>query len=298
VLDAASPPLWAGNIAVHDLDSRVREPGNIQGKQVVVALEANEQEAQDRVLRALSRSALNVIVVPPARRLPLLGMETLHVFSHEVLFLRAQNLLSRPLAMILKRSFDVLVSTLLLILLSPLFIVLVARIKKGGGSAFFGHQRIGVNGDTFPCYKFRTMVQNSSEVLEKLLRENPAAREEWEREFKLRDDPRITGIGQLLRRTSLDELPQLWNVLRGEMSLVGPRPVVCDELKLYGEDVSYYLQVRPGMTGLWQVSGRNDVDYETRVALDAWYVRNWSLWTDIVILFKTVRVVLARDGAY
>ena len=298
VQDLGEPPDWAGSVELHDLDSRLREPLTILGKQVVVALEANDQEAQDRVLRALSRSPLNVIVVPPARRLPLLGMETLHVFSHEVLFLRAQNLLSRPLAMILKRSFDIVVASLLLILLSPLFLVLVLRIKQTGGPAFFGHERIGVNNRSFPCFKFRTMVQNSSEVLEKILREDPAARELWEKEFKLRDDPRITHIGKLLRRTSLDELPQLWNVLRGEMSLVGPRPVVCDELKLYGEDVSYYLQVRPGMTGLWQVSGRNDVDYETRVALDAWYVRNWSLWTDIVILFKTIRVVLARDGAY
>ena len=142
-----------------------------------------------------------------------------------------------------------------------------------------------------PTYTIKGAVKCS-------LGENPTMREEWEREFKLKDDPRITSIGHFLRRTSLDELPQLWNVLRGDMSLVGPRPVVEVELEKYGDDVDYYLHVKPGMTGLWQVSGRNDVDYETRVALDAWYVRNWSLWNDLVILIKTVRVVLQRDGAY
>jgi lipopolysaccharide/colanic/teichoic acid biosynthesis glycosyltransferase len=142
------------------------------------------------------------------------------------------------------------------------------------------------------------MVKNSAEVLAQLLRDDPVALEQWEREFKLKDDPRITPIGHFLRRTSLDELPQLWNVLRGDMSLVGPRPVVEAELEKYGDDVDYYLHVKPGMTGLWQVSGRNDVDYETRIALDAWYVRNWSLWNDLVILIKTVRVVLQKEGAY
>lgn len=298
LVEGGRRPDWAATTPVHELADRLSDPATIVGKQVVVALEANEQDTQDRVLRALSRSPLNVIVVPPARRLPLLGMEPLHVFSHEVLFLRAQNLLSRPLAMLVKRSFDIVVSILLMALLSPLFVVLVVRIRRTGGPAFFGHVRVGVNRQPFPCYKFRTMVPNSAEVLEKLLREDPEARECWEREFKLRNDPRITEVGKFLRRTSLDELPQLWNVLRGEMSLVGPRPIISDELKFYGDDVSYYLQVRPGMTGLWQVSGRSDLDYETRVALDAWYVRNWSLWNDIVILFKTVRVVLARDGAY
>ena len=276
-------------------------PGHVHafaGSLVIVALEADEQEAQDHALRSLSRSNLDVLVVPPARRLPLLGMQPLHVFSHEALFLRAENQLQRPLAAFAKRCFDILVSLLLLVLLSPVFALLIWQVRKSGGPAFFGHSRIGHNSQPFPCYKFRTMVPNAADVLEKLLRDSPEARSEWEQEFKLKNDPRITAIGDFLRRTSLDELPQLWNVLKGEMSLVGPRPVIRDELEKYGEDVSYYLQVRPGMTGLWQVSGRNDVDYDTRVALDAWYVRNWSLWHDIVILLKTVKVVLKRDGAY
>jgi len=134
--------------------------------------------------------------------------------------------------------------------------------------------------------------------LRELLASDPALRVEWEKEFKLKVDPRISVIGQFLRRTSLDELPQLFNVIKGEMSLVGPRPVVHAELARYGDDVDYFLMVRPGMTGLWQVSGRNDVDYDTRVYLDTWYVKNWSLWYDIAILFKTIRVVLKRHGAY
>lgn len=267
-------------------------------RQVVVALEADEQRLVETVMRRISSVCQEALLVPPTRGLPLLGVEPLHAFSHEALLLRTKNNLQRPVARWLKRSFDLVVSVLLLLLLLPLFLYLVLQVRASGGNAFYGHVRVGRNGRSFPCYKFRTMVPNSREVLEQLLRESPVAKAEWEREFKLKDDPRITPIGDFLRRTSLDELPQLWNVLKGEMSLVGPRPVVQDELAKYGEDVSYYLQVRPGMTGLWQVSGRNDVDYEKRVALDAWYVRNWSLWNDIVILIMTTKAVLRRDGAY
>ena len=143
------------------------------------------------------------------------------------------------------------------------------------------------------------MVVNSQEMLQKYLSENPAAREEWERDFKLKDDPRVTPIGKVLRRTSLDELPQIFNVLRGEMSLVGPRPVIQEELdKYYGETAKLYRTVKPGITGLWQVSGRSDLGYDERVALDATYIRHRSIWGDIVILWKTIGVVLMKKGAY
>ena len=142
------------------------------------------------------------------------------------------------------------------------------------------------------------MVVDSQKALRDLLARDPEARQQWNKEFKLKNDPRITPIGNILRKTSLDELPQLWNVFKGEMSLVGPRPVTRLELKHYGDDLIYYKMVRPGISGLWQVSGRNDVDYSTRVYLDAWYVKNWSLWNDIVILAKTVNIVLRRKGAY
>lgn len=142
------------------------------------------------------------------------------------------------------------------------------------------------------------MVVNSKEVLEHLLENNIEAKKEWESTFKLKKDPRVTPIGQFLRRTSLDELPQLFNVIKGEMSLVGPRPIVTEELERYNDEVDYYLLSKPGMTGLWQVSGRSDVDYDTRVYLDAWYVKNWSMWNDIAILFKTINVVFNKNGAY
>ena len=166
----------------------------------------------------------------------------------------------------------------------PLLLITAALIRlQDAGPSLFGQQRVGKDGRIFRMWKFRSMVINAESL----------------GGFSTADrDPRITPIGRFVRRTSLDELPQLFNVLKSEMSLVGPRPIVPAELQKYGLEKSYYLMVRPGMTGLWQVSGRNDVDYETRVYLDAWYVKNWSLWYDLAILFKTVKVVFWRNGAY
>ncbi|MEM3434110.1 MAG: sugar transferase, partial [Candidatus Methanomethyliaceae archaeon] len=166
------------------------------------------------------------------------------------------------------------------------------------GPVLFRHRRLGLGGREFWCYKFRTMHVNAEEVLQKLLASDPALRAEWERDFKLRNDPRVTRVGRLLRRTSLDELPQIFNVLKGEMSLVGPRPIVEKEVPRFGLFASDYFSVRPGVTGLWQVSGRNDTGYEHRVRLESWYVRNWSLWLDLTVLIRTIGVVLARRGAY
>jgi len=171
-------------------------------------------------------------------------------------------------------------------------------LKLEGGSVFFAHVRVGKKGKLFNCFKFRSMVPNADQALTNLLESNPDLQAQWLKEHKLKDDPRVSPLGAFLRRTSMDELPQLFNVLKSEMSLVGPRPIVEEELEKYGLEKSYYLMVRPGMTGLWQVSGRNDVDYDTRVYLDAWYVKNWSLWYDLAILVKTFKVVLWRRGAY
>lgn len=195
-------------------------------------------------------------------------------------------------------AFDVIGATLIIIIISPLLLYISKKVKQDGGAAIYGHERIGKDGKPFKCLKFRSMVTNSKEVLEELLANNPDAKAEWDETFKLKNDPRITKIGHFLRKTSLDELPQLFNVLKGEMSLVGPRPIITAELERYNEEVDYYLLSKPGMTGLWQVSGRSDVDYETRVYLDAWYVKNWSMWNDIAILFKTIGVVIKKDGAY
>ncbi|HDY7358196.1 TPA: exopolysaccharide biosynthesis polyprenyl glycosylphosphotransferase, partial [Klebsiella pneumoniae] len=198
----------------------------------------------------------------------------------------------------LKRIFDLVGSIAIIITISPLLLYIYNKVKKDGGPAIYGHERIGKGGKSFKCLKFRSMVTNSKEVLEDLLSKDIQAKQEWEATFKLKNDPRITKIGHFLRRTSLDELPQLFNVLKGEMSLVGPRPIITAELERYNDEVAYYLLSKPGMTGLWQVSGRSDVDYETRVYLDTWYVKNWSMWNDIAILFKTIGVVLKKDGAY
>jgi len=187
---------------------------------------------------------------------------------------------------------------LLLILLSPFMLLIAWLVRRDGGPALFAHPRIGKKGRVFKCYKFRTMVVDAEKKLEKLLQQRPELRQQWLAERKLQSDPRVNKIGGFLRRTSLDELPQLFNVIRGEMSLVGPRPVVRSELRRFGSDVGYYLLVRPGMTGLWQISGRSDTDYDKRVYLDAWYVKNWSFWYDLIILLKTIKVVLKREGAY
>jgi exopolysaccharide production protein ExoY len=191
-----------------------------------------------------------------------------------------------------------IVAALLLLLFSPLMIVVAALIwRRDGAPILFAHYRVGLHGKLFRCMKFRTMLRDAEQRLSDLLERDPKAREEWAREQKLSNDPRITPVGHFLRRTSLDELPQLINVLRGEMSLVGPRPITVAELTKYGSVRWHYLAVRPGITGLWQVSGRNDISYGERVALDQRYVESRSLRMDVQILLRTVKVVLARDGA-
>jgi len=198
----------------------------------------------------------------------------------------------------LKSAMDRVGAFCALLMLAPVFLVMALIVKRDGGPAFYGHTRVGQNGRKFKCWKFRSMITNSAEVLQRLLETDPEARAEWERDFKLKNDPRVTRIGDFMRKTSLDELPQLWNVLMGEMSLVGPRPVTEKELLNYGDSVKDYYAARPGITGLWQVSGRNDVSYDERVALDSQYVQNWSLVSDIVIMFKTVGVMMFKRGAY
>lgn len=269
------------------------------GVQFVLAMEHGQNELRENALRKLAHwRAEDVSVIPAMRGVPLYGTDISYFFSHEVALLKLRNNLRYWPARLLKRLFDVVASVLILILFSPLFIYLALCIRRDGGPSIFTHTRVGQGGQSFACYKFRSMRVDAEQQLRDILATNPELRDEWEREFKLKNDPRISKIGHLLRRTSLDELPQIFNVLKGEMSLVGPRPVIKAELKRYGEDVDYFLMVRPGMTGLWQVSGRNDVDYDTRVYLDTWYVKNWSLWYDVAILFKTIKVVFGRQGAY
>lgn len=267
--------------------------------QVVIALESSNADLQTDLLTRLSSAGhREVFLAPTLRGFALHGMEVTHFFRHELLLLGLRNNLARKGPRLLKRIFDVVTSLALLCFLAPLFIWIILSIRLSGTPALFSHRRVGQSGCTFSCYKFRTMVLDADHMLQHLLETDEVIRAEWHREFKLKNDPRVTKIGRFLRETSLDELPQIWNVLKGDMSLVGPRPVVPEELQRYGDARPLYLQVRPGITGLWQISGRNNVDYSYRVALDTWYVRNWSLWYDLAILVKTVSVVFGKQGAY
>ena len=198
-----------------------------------------------------------------------------------------------------QRLFDLVLTVPLLILLSPILCMLALAVWiNDGGPAFYGQMRIGRHGRSFRCWKFRSMVTDSDAVLAKVLALSAEARAEWARDHKLKADPRITWVGRFLRSSSLDELPQLWNVLRGEMSLVGPRPIVVAEVGRYGARFHDYCTCRPGITGLWQVSGRNDISYRRRVAIDAVYARSASLSMDLAILVRTVPAVLLRRGSY
>ena len=222
--------------------------------------------------------------------------------SHIIEFFEDQ-LGSEPRSLNVSRSFkrlvDICIALLAGVLLLPVLVVVALAVKlTSRGPVVFGHERIGKHNTRFRVWKFRTMVQDAERKLEEYLQANPEMRLEWEQEHKLKDDPRITRIGKFMRKWSLDELPQLWNVLRGEMTLVGPRPIVAQEIARYKEHFATRCSVPPGITGLWQVSGRNNIGYDERVELDMYYIRNWSPWLDFYLIAKTVRVVLCPKGAY
>lgn len=241
----------------------------------------------------------NVSFVPELIGLPAANVSVQGLMEENMLLVNVKNNLARPYYRVMKRIFD-LVSTLCgMIVFLPVGLIIAATIYiTDPGPVLFKHKRIGQGGKEFYCYKFRSMVVDAEKALKKYLEVNPEAREEWSKEFKLKNDPRVTKIGRFLRRTSLDEFPQLINVLKGEMSLVGPRPIVRAEIKKYGEYINDFYLVPPGVTGVWQVSGRSDTTYEERIKMDSWYVHNWSVWVDIVYLVKTIRIVIQGKGAY
>lgn len=204
-----------------------------------------------------------------------------------------------PIGGVVKRGFDIIGAATGLVLLSPLLLLLALLVKlSDGGPVFYGHRRIGRGGRVFACLKYRTMVENGDEALAAHFAANPESRAEWQATRKLKTDPRVTRVGQVLRKLSLDELPQIINILLGDMSIVGPRPVVKDELDIYGSCAVFYLKSRPGLTGLWQISGRNDISYDNRVALDRHYVENWSFAADLLIIVKTIPAVCFSRGSY
>lgn len=265
---------------------------------VIIALDGADLMHTEQAFAQLIREDIPFSVSPPMHNVPVLGMVPQYFFNHDVMLLTHNHGLNQLLPRFMKRAFDILVASCALAVLSPVLLTVAFIVKRDGGPALFGHKRLGRQGKSFPCLKFRSMIINSDAALKKHLEANAEARAEWQRDHKLRDDPRVTRIGKILRRTSIDELPQLLNVLKGDMSIVGPRPIIVAETEKYDNDISHYYRVRPGITGLWQVSGRNDVSYTQRVQMDSWYVRNWSLWHDIAIICKTFPVVFNRNGAY
>lgn len=263
----------------------------------IVAMPGVHREKLLSLIERYGKTFPHLLVIPD-----LFGFSSLWVSATDMggilgLEIRQQLLLPGP--RLTKTALDCLLTFIVGILALPLFLVIMLAVKLDSpGPIFYGQHRLGQGGRPFIAWKFRSMVTNADAVLSHYLAQNPRLRQEWEADRKLKQDPRITRVGKILRRTSLDELPQLWNVLRGEMSLVGPRPIVDDEVAYYADKFELYQRVPPGVTGLWQISGRNDVTYAERVSLDTYYVRNWSVWLDVYILLKTLWIVWVGDGAY
>ena len=256
----------------------------------------NGEELADLLARAGGRIR-HWIILPPLDRFPSLWLQECE--AARLPALTVTNRLALPWSFPLKRAFD-LAATICVALVSLPVVAIIALLVRvtSPGPALYGQQRIGRNGRRFTAWKFRTMVSDADAVLTRYLDEHPEMAAEWQAQHKLKRDPRITWIGRWLRPLSLDELPQIWNVLVGDMSLVGPRPIVAAEIDKYADRYEQYVQVLPGVTGLWQVSGRNNTTYEERVDLDVYYVENWSLWLDLYILACTVKVVVLGEGAY
>jgi undecaprenyl-phosphate galactose phosphotransferase len=259
----------------------------------------NKEEISELVARVQPCSR-RVIIVPHAKGIAMQNSKLFHVLSNNTFLLELNNNLKRSDNKLWKKMFDIFLALLFLPILAPVFIIISLMIKLDTGqSVFFSQKRLGQHHTYFQCIKFQTMYDNNDEILKKYLNENKEAAEEWKKYKKLKSyDPRVTRVGKILRKTSLDELAQVINVLRGEMSFVGPRPYLPRELEEMGEHAELILEAKPGITGLWQVSGRNKLTFSERLRLDSWYVLNWSLWSDISILIKTIVVVLKRDGSF
>lgn len=267
---------------------------------VVIAAPGMNNKKLVELTNRLQQISANLMLIPDLFGIPLTGIQVGHLFDEETLFLSMHNNLASKWNCITKRVFDVVTGSMIMLLILPLMLIIYLIIKKEDkGPAMYVGYRIGKDGKKFQCYKFRTMYIDNDKILQQYLQKNPQALDEWKKYAKLKNyDPRVTKVGRLLRSTSLDELPQIFNVLKGEMSLVGPRPYLPREREDMGVYAQTILKTPPGITGLWQVSGRNDIDFNGRLHIESWYVRNWSLWQDITLLIRTIGVVLRRKGAY
>ncbi|HWR38237.1 MAG TPA: undecaprenyl-phosphate galactose phosphotransferase WbaP [Patescibacteria group bacterium] len=269
-------------------------------KDVIIAAPGLPRESLVNLVYRLQPYVNNITFIPDLFGIPVgdIGVETL--FNEKTVLLTIKNNLSNGYSLAVKRVFDIVFSLVGLVVIFPLLTLIVLLIRLDSpGSPVFVAKRMGKKGVPFDCYKFRTMHANSDEILEQYLSTNSEALSEWNEFAKLKTyDPRVTRYGAFLRKYSLDELPQIINVLKGEMSLVGPRPYLPREKERMGYYVETILCTSPGITGLWQVSGRNEISFEGRLALDCWYVRNWSVWLDLILLFRTIKVVTKKGGAY
>ncbi|AOH47321.1 UDP-phosphate galactose phosphotransferase [Selenomonas sp. oral taxon 920] len=267
---------------------------------VIITAPGLEKQKIQCLLEDIQPYVRDISFVPDLVGIPLYNVEAQTLFSEQIMLLSLRNNLARRRNRLYKRFFDIIVGGLLCIALLPIILLISICIKiDSRGAVFFNAERIGKDEKIFTCYKFRSMHLNADAILEQYLRENPAAQMEWNTFAKLKGyDPRVTKVGRWIRKYSLDELPQIFNVVRGNMSLVGPRPYLPREKDDIGEYVSTITLTVPGITGFWQTSGRNDVSFAGRVAMDTWYVRNWSIWLDLAYLFKTAKIVFTGKGAY
>jgi undecaprenyl-phosphate galactose phosphotransferase len=289
-----------GGIKIHPgVDKAQKYIGRCGIENVVIAMPGCDKKKSVSLVNKLQHKTQNILLIPDLFGITVLGTNLQHFFQEQTIGLEVKNNLAQPVNQFVKKLFDLAMSILLFVVLFiPMLIIALLIITTSQGPAIFSQQRIGRKGKPFKCYKFRTMYDDAEDRLNNLLENSNKAKNEWSHRWKLSSDPRITKIGRFLRQTSLDELPQLLNVLKGDMSLIGPRPVTKREIdEYYKDEANLCFVVPPGVTGLWQVSGRSTTSYDYRIALDSWYVRNWNLWLDIVILFKTVRVVLNGEGA-
>jgi Undecaprenyl-phosphate galactose phosphotransferase WbaP len=290
--DVQDPPAYLGSFEM--APSIANENGIFWA---VVAMPERSSSEVNRVIKTYVRNFSHVLVVPELDGLPSLWNRSFDL--GEVHGICIESKLVLPLPRFFKRVGDLAIVIISGLISLPLIAIIASMVKLSSrGPVVYSHERICYKGRRFKAWKFRTMFVDADIMLDQYLASNPEIRKEWEENHKLRDDPRVTKVGRWLRKTSLDELPQLWNILRGEMSLVGPRPIVEAEIKRYGESFGLYTRVIPGLTGLWQISGRNNTTYAERIRLDSYYVRNWSPWMDMYILARTVKVVLRREGAY